>query len=654
LVISESVAYQLFGEENPIGNIISYEGYPAGKRDLMVSGVMKDLPENTHLEIDYLASMVGMDREEDNWGSFKPISIYGLLKEGQSVSDTEAKFPGLIQRYLSERSDAKALIFELEPLTRIHLYSKAGRQMKANGNIVYIYLFGGIGLLILLIACINFINLTTARSLTRLKEVGVRKVLGADRSQLIRQFLGESFVITVFALILALGMVEVFLPVFQTITGKTVLESFWNEPIIWALTVVLTLLVSLVSGAYPAFFISKFKPVESFRKKPSQLKPGKWNLSVRSSLVVVQFCISIGLITGVIVVISQLSYLREKDLGFHKEHVLVVPWGKNERPFLSQLEQNPQIIDYAISQNLPVNTRNYDGRSVNPEGMPKTIADAISVQSCITDAGFIPTYGIELIAGRNFSKKLITDSASFIINETAVKTFGWESPEAAIGKELRWSGSFDGHVIGVVKDFHLESMHESIDPLVMLTEPTYNWWKGFISLRLKPENLTETLTFVENNWRNLNPDGVYDYFFIDDSFQQLHEADQRFGNIVGYFAFLAIVIACIGLFGLIAFAAERRRKEMGIRKVLGASVKDLIWLITREFFFFILIASILAIPASWYLLNSWLGSFAYHIDLGIQNYFLSAGLTFFIGWLVMSYQSFAVARLNPVESLRDE
>ncbi|MEZ4849576.1 MAG: FtsX-like permease family protein [Bacteroidia bacterium] len=539
-------------------------------------------------------------------------------------------------------------------MTRIHLYSKAGRQMKANGNIVYIYLFGGIGLLILLIACINFVNLTTARSLTRLKEVGVRKVLGADRSQLIRQFLGESFVITVFALILALGIVEVFLPVFQTITGKTVLESFWNEPIIWALIVVLTLLVSLVSGAYPAFFISKFKPVESFRKKPSQLKSGKWNLSVRSSLVVVQFCISIGLITGVIVVISQLSYLREKDLGFHKEHVLVVPWGKNEKPFLSQLEQNPQIIDYAISQNLPVNTRNYDGRSVNPEGMPKTIADAISVQSCITDAGFIPTYGIELIAGRNFSEKLITDSASFIINETAVKTFGWESPEAAIGKELRWSGSFDGHVIGVVKDFHLESMHEAIDPLVMLTEPKYNWWKGFISLRLKPENLTGTLTFVENNWRNLNPDGVYDYFFIDDSFQQLHEADQRFGNIVGYFAFLAIVIACIGLFGLIAFAAERRRKEMGIRKVLGASVKDLIWLITREFFFFILIAAILAIPASWYLLNSWLGSFAYHIDLGIQNYFLSAGLTFFIGWLVMSYQSFAVARLNPVESLRDE
>ena len=286
--------------------------------------------------------------------------------------------------------------------------------------------------------------------------------------------------------------------------------------------------------------------------------------------------------------------------------------------------------------------------------MPQTREDAVDAQSCFTDPFFLETFGVELIAGRNFSEDLRSDSASYIINEAAVKAFGWNSPEESIGKELLWSGSREGKVIGVVKDFHLESMHSQIDPLVLLMEHRYNWWKGFVSIRIKPDHISETLAFLETNWKELNPEGVYDYFFIDESFQQLHQADQKFGKIVGYFAGLAIVIACIGLLGLIAFAAETRSKEIGIRKVLGASVRDVIWLLTRDFFRLILLASLLAVPLSYFFLTSWLEGFAYRISLGWQNYMLATGLTLIVGWIAMSYQSFKAANANPVESLRNE
>lgn len=645
VIITESTAQKYFGEEDPLGKVISYDGYPAGEEEMTVTGVMENLPSNSQFQFDFLASMVGVETEQDNWGSHKPIWTYVLLNEDASKSSLEQKLP----EYLDAQTSSSAVTNEvrLEPLKSVHLYSDFRGGFKPGGSITYVYLFSAIGLFILLIACINFINLSTARSLKRAAEVGVRKTLGAQRSELVKQFLGEAFVITFFALICGAFLAELALPVMNELAAKELSLNFFADPYLLPAMVGLLLLVGLAAGLYPALFLSGFKPVRVLGNRISAETSGG---NLRKGLVVFQFAVSIVLIVVTLTVHNQMDYVREKNLGFDKEQVVVLPYTGNADVLMDRFRQNPDITNASVSQRVPVNTINTDGRTVT---LPDK-TEPIRVESYLIDENFVDTYKLNIVAGRNISDELASDSSAFIINETAVTEFGWSNPQEALGKSLTWSGYKSGTIIGVVNDFHMTSLHEQIKPMVMHTIPSEQWWKTFISVRLKPGNVSETLSYLESNWNEVTPAGAYNYFFIDQSIQQLHNADQRTGRVFTYFAGLAILIACLGLFGLASYMTIKREKEVGIRKVFGANVANIVVLLSKDFIRLVGIGFIIAAPIAYLAMSRWLQNFAYHAEIGL-GIFVSAGLiALAVSMLSVSYQSAKAALMNPVKSIRSE
>ncbi len=645
VVLTETAARRLFGDTPAVGQVLCYEGYPAGERELIVSGVMRDLPANSQFRFDYLASLVGVQTEADNWGSRKPIWTYILLAQGTGSSELENKLDEYVEpHYPATSSDYR---LHLEPLTDVHLFSRFSGGFTAGSDINSVYLFSAIGFFILLIACVNFMNLATARSMKRAREVGLRKVLGAHRAQLVKQFLGEAVLLTLVSLLLSLLLLELLLPAFNSEFETALQLRYSQDGGLFLFLLGTTVMSGLLAGTYPAFFLSRFQPAKALRSRVTTQAGG---VNLRKVLVVFQFVISIVLIVGTLIVQRQLEYVKNKTLGFDKELIVVLPHSDNEAPLLDALSADSRIRAVSVSQRVPVNEINSDGRTVRLPHLP----EPVRVESYIVDDRFLVAYKMTVVAGRNFSREMASDTAAFVINETAAKVFGFRSPHEALGQQLTWTGYKQGRVIGVVEDFHTTSLHEAIAPTVLLMLPGEQWWRTFISVRIQPGELTGTLAFLESTWRRFTPHGVYDAFFIDGSLAQLHRADQQFGRIFAAFATLAIVIACLGLFGLAAYSAEQRTQEMGIRKVLGASVTGLVNLLSVEFIKLVAIASVIAWPIAWFAMSRWLANFAYRVEIGWWVFAWSAGLTLVIALVTVSTQAIRAALVNPVESLRCE
>jgi putative ABC transport system permease protein len=547
---------------------------------------------------------------------------------------------------------AKVTKIRLQPVTDIHLHSNLIFDT-ANGEITNVYLFSAIAVLILLIASVNFMNLATAVSLKRSKEVGVKKVLGAGRKQLIAQFLGESLLTSLLAVIVAIGFIELLLPVFNQLAQKTLTIHYLGSDSVIPGMLVLAVFLGFFSGSYPAFFLSAFVPVKVLKGTPGASSSHSGSKAgLRKTLIVFQFAISIVLVIGTGVVYQQLDYVRHKKLGFDKEQMV---WFRlptyrediNYDAFRDKLLQNPGVQMVARTSGLP------DGFMVRhgyrSEGM--STEDVSMLPTFSVDEQYFDLLGLEIVAGRKFSQDFISDTTAFILNESAAAHFGWSDPQAAIGQNLHREDGKDGRVIGVMKNFNHASLRKKIEPLILNVDPAT---LGLVLVKLKPGSIPETLNFLESTFREFFPSQAYEFSFLEDSLNNLYRAEMQQGKIFGYFSFLAIFIACLGLFGLSSFSAEQRTKEIGVRKVLGASISSIILLLSKEFTRLVAIAFIIGCPLAYYLMNNWLSDFAYRINLTPPIFLLAGALALLIALVSVSYNAIKAALANPVESLRYE
>ena len=664
VVLTRSTADKLFGSiDAAIGKVINYEN----SRDLLVTGVVEDVPENSHIKFDYLGSMRtlidmwGTDFFATNWGR-NNFGTYLLLSDNFPVERLRDQIPDFLDRHLTQLSmdnrgrmpetrPSLTTMLHLQKLTDIHLHSHLNSEWEVNGDIKNIYLFTVIAFFILLIACINFMNLATARSARRAREIGMRKVLGAQRKQLILQFLGESLFISFIALISALILAEAVLPYFNQFVGKHLALDFLENSLLLPGLLIMLLVVGLLAGSYPALYLSRFRPLAVIKDQTSK---GSSRSVFRTVLVVAQFAISIGLIICVGVVQSQVDFWLDKDLGYDREQIVILP---SDRGIMERMESvkadllgNTNIISVASSRLVPTNNlvNSWGGRRLD-SGEPEQLQFRLAVHEC--DYDFIDTYGIKIIAGRNFSREYGTDdSAAFILNEAAIAKLGWGKPDQAVGKPLEYGGQ-TGHVIGVVENFNFESLRNEIVPIILLITHTANYR---VSVRIRPEHVRETLQFLEAKWQQLRPDYPFEYHFLDDAYNNLYRAEIRLGEIFGVFSALAIFIACLGLLGLVAFIAEQKTKEIGIRKILGASVARIVLLLTGDFGRWILIANLIAWPVAWYGMNQWLQDFAYRIHIGLGIFAAAAVLALMIALITIAFQAVRAATANPVDALRYE
>lgn len=660
LVITKVIAEKYFGSEDPIGKVLTFKDW---KQAYRVTGVIEKVPANSHYHFDLFGSMVSLeDAKGTSWMQSDYFS-YLLLKEGQDYKKLEAKMPQIVDKYMAPqiekalgvtlaefRKKGNNIGLYLQPLTDIHLYSDFSLTLEPGGDIRYVYIFGAIALFILLIACINFMNLSTAGASKRAKEVGIRKVLGSIKYELIGQFLLESAILTFFALAMALVFVRVGLPFFNQLSGKELSLHFTNYPLIIAVLVVFGLTVSLLAGSYPAFFLSSFKPIAVLKSK--FMAAGK-TIGLRSGLVVFQFMISISLIIGTTIVYQQLSYIQGKKLGFDKDQLIVLrnSWalGKNEAILRDQLLKDPRVVNVTISGHLPVGPTNTSMSGTYPDEKMNQNRRTIIYQ---IDDRYVPTMGMELVAGRNFSKDFGTDSSGVIINEAAAKIYGWG--KGAVGHTVNRFLNNEGgkkayKVIGVVKDFHFRSLHEEIAPLAMVLENS----SGLV-IKVKTQNAAALLKDIKSQWDGFKVEEPFSYAFLDEEFNKAYQAEQKTGVILGVFTALTIFIACLGLFGLATFTAEQRIKEIGIRKVLGANVSQIVVLLSLDFVKLILIACLIAFPLGYWGMNKWLEDFVYKVDIKWPVFLLAATGALGVALLTISFQAIKAALTNPVKSLKSE
>jgi putative ABC transport system permease protein len=654
-VITEKTARRYFGVENPLGKLLKFgDGH-----DYAITGVIKNVPANSHLNFDILcsfASWISENKQEaEAWGRIRFFS-YVLMSPGTDVKQFTIKMQRLIDEKFGNRLKkiGGRLNVYLQPLTRIHLHSNFEMDFSNVGDIKTVYLFSGVALFILLIACINFINLATARFANRALEVGLKKTLGASRASLVRQFLGETFFITFLAVLSACLMAALALPLLSSISGQEFSAAIFLQPLYVLSFALFVILVGVVAGSYPAFFLSSFNPVQTLKGK---LKAGAASSLFRRILVVGQFAISIALVIGTIIIFEQLRFIRNKDLGFNKEQVLVlpIPQNKNISPdtIRDEIASTPGIAYAGLSAELP--GMGFRMTDFTPEG--RTDKEALLMQSMEIDDQFLPALDIKIVRGRNFTRDMKTDPAgALLINETAAARLGWKDP---IGKSITRADrgangqpvSISKTIVGIVKDFHTLSLHQKIEPLVIANTPG-NF--AFISLRISANHIQEIIPRLKANWRRLFPDQAFDSFFLDEAFGRMYQAEERFNKIFTSFAILAILISCLGLFGLAAYMTEKRTKEVGIRKVLGSSVFRIVFLLANEFGKWVLIANVIAWPLAYYFMNRWLQTFAYHTTIGIGVFFISGLAALAVALLSVGFQSIKAARANPVDSLRYE
>lgn len=662
VVISESAAQKYFGSTNVVGETLE----TIQENAYTVTGVMEDIPSNSHFNFDFIFSM---DNDIYPFGNYisHNFHTYLLLKEGTDPAEIEAKFNEYFDRYVQpvakqvlninsrkEFEDAgNKLEYSLFPVTRIHLHSDRSMEIMAGGNIQYVYIFSAVALFILLIACINFMNLSTARAAGRAREVGIRKVLGSARKQLIQQFMSEAILMALIAMILAVGIAYAALPAFNEVAAKTMSLGRVFQPDILMLLIALPFVVGLLAGSYPALFLSAFKPVQVLKGK---LNLGAKGGTFRNALVVFQFATSIILIIGTIVVYQQLDYIQNKNLGFNKEQVIIVDeayvLGSQVQTFKNEVQEMPGVQSSTLSGYIPVSSSSRNNNTFSKEAV-LTNDNAFGMQNWNVDYDYITTMGMEIVQGRNFSRDYGTDSSAVIINETTARIYGTEDP---IGKEIYGVTNFETGelttytIIGVVKNFHFESLRENIGPLgLFLGNST-----GLASFKVNAANIPEVLGSIKQKWEAMSPGIPFSYRFLDEAFDEMYRTEQRLGKIALIFSILAILVACLGLFGLSTFIAERRIKEIGIRKVLGATVSGLVQMLSKDFLKLVLISFIIATPIAWYAMNNWLQDFVYRIELS-WLYFVSAGfLALFIALSTVGYHAVKAAMINPAKNLRSE
>lgn len=664
VVLTASTARKYFGEADPVGQTLRFDN----RLDLTVTGVTPDVPSNTHFRFDLLGSIISQERSQDPIWVGNSFYTYVLMREGHTGAELEAQFPALVRKYAAPQLEQfigqsyDAILatgakydFYLQPLERIHLYSEADNDFAVNSDIQYVYILSAIAVFILLIACINFMNLSTARSAGRAREVGLRKVMGADRRQLMQQFLGESVLLAVGSLLIAFVLMQALLPLFNQVSGKELaLHPLRDAGVVLAL-VGIALGAGLLAGLYPAFVLSAFQPVEVLK---GQMATGARGLWMRRALVVTQFAISMILLVGTGVVFNQLRYMQHRDLGFRGAQVVVLPIEteamRQRYPALrEELLQHPGIEQVAAAGGVP---GRFDSDTIfRPEGGQEEDLRSFKVVSISED--YLETLQIPLVAGRSFSRDFPADSSqAYLLNETAVRMMGW-TPEEAIGKRVSWVARNDDAsdetrtVVGVVRDFHLESLQTEIRGMLMFLDPNE---ASNVVVRLEPENVPETLALLERTWATYEPAYPFRYFFLDQDFGRLYERERRLGNIFTGFTVLAVLIACLGLFGLASFITQQRTKEIGVRKVLGASVTQVLLLLSREFMRMVLAAAVVAFPVAWFVMDRWLSDFAYRTRLGWEVFALTALAALAIAWLTVSYQTLKAALADPVKSLRYE
>ncbi|MGN6213244.1 ABC transporter permease [Parafilimonas sp.] len=657
VVISKAFAKKYFGNADALGKSIVIGLHDAVYK---VTGVFDKMPSNSHFHFDALISISTWHVTNPTWSNLGMFT-YLLLNKNADPKKLEAKFQQLVAKYIvpevqrdmgislaEAQKSVNTFVFTLQPVTDIHLYSHTKYELEPNGDIQYVYIFSALALFILLLACVNFTNLSIARSVKRAKEVGIRKVMGSGKMQLIKQFLSESVLMSFCAMLLAAGFIILLLPYFNQLSGKQItVSSFFNYKAI-AFMLILVLLVGVVAGVYPSFFLSSFNPVKVLKGSASA---GKQKNILRSGLIVFQFFVSTALIIATIIVYQQLNYMQNKKLGYDKEQVLFLPdgrlMGNNQDAFRQQVLQDGRVVAASISRYVPGSDM-MDGTQVHPVNENGNGAE-IHMNIYHVDYDYLKTLGMQMKQGRFFSKAFSTDSQVVVINEAAVNELGWNKIDP-VGKTIVRSGQKAFKVIGVIKDFNYTSAKQKIAPLMMMLGNNY----GGLIIKIKTNDIPGFLNDLKTKWNAFNPQGPLSYTFLDDNFAALYASELRTQQIFSAFAVIAIIIAGLGLFGLSAFVIEQRTKEIGIRKVLGASVQNVWLLVSKEFLTLVIIAFIIAVPVAYWAMHQWLQGYAYRIDIGAGIFIIAGFSTVLIAVITISFQSIKAAIANPVKSLRTE
>jgi putative ABC transport system permease protein len=648
VLITEDMAKKYFGHEDPMGKILRRDN----KDNVVVTGVLKNIPANSHLQFDFIMPMSAIAhtdwRLRDNiWASY---DFYDYIQLDENFKATPVALAALSKqanKIVAEHIKENAPDIRLQPLTDIHLRSDYHSNLPGQGNIQYVNVFFVVALFILAVACINFMNLATARSARRAKEVGLRKVVGAGRMQLIGQFLGESLFISFIALFIAVIIVYLLLPVFNNLAGKQLSIQLLDGKLI-ALLLGIAVFTGLISGSYPALFLSGFKPVEVL-KGNRRVMGG--NLNFRNGLVVVQFVVSIVLLAGTAIVYRQLNYVRNRDIGYNKSNLLYMPMtgemGDKQRALNSELKTNPLTANFTTISD-PISNLGSSTYGLAWEGSTPADSNTWFTKAWVND-GFFDVLGMKMASGRALSTTEFADSGNYVINETAAKIMGM-TPATVIGKSLTFNGG-KGIIVGVVKDFNYKPAQTAIEPMIL----AFNKWNGGIVLvRTQPGKTEATIQALEKISKQLNPSFPFSYGFVDQDINNLYKGEQQMGSLFNVFAIIAIFISCMGLYGLSAFMAEQRTKEIGVRKVLGASVFNVVYLLSTGFTKLVFIAIVIAIPIAWFAMNKWLSSFAYRINVGWAIFLIASLGALSIAWITVSYESVKAAIVNPVKSLRRE
>ena len=662
IIISETTANKYFSSTDPMGRSLRLDN----REDYRITGVFRDIPANSHFHFDLIASLESLDESRLQRWDGNNFFTYLLLRPDSDPAVLQAKFPGLIRKYLGpwikqafgrslEEMFASGvrLEYHLQSLGDIHLRSQLQSEIEVNGDIRFVYIFSAIALLILAIAASNFINLSTARSAGRSREAGIRKVLGSERRQLVCQFLADSLLLSTLAVILGLLLTTIALPWFNNLTAKKIDLAGTGIGFVAASAALMTLLVGLLAGLYPAWRLAAAKPVEVLKGK---LAAGIRGGRLRSVLVVFQFAISMILIIGTLAIFRQLHFIQNKNLGFEKDQVLVLQNAylleKQAVVFKNEMLKHPAVVSGTVSGFLPVPPTSRNDSSLFPKGNIQS-SSSVLAQNWTVDADYIKTMGMKIAAGRVFAEDAPADRTAVIINQAAARQFGWQE---SLGREISFPQDGDlktfinRTVIGVIEDFHFESLRSPIGPLVMFLGENRNR----ISFRFQARNTAAVLNELKRQWQRFAPGQPFEYSFMDESFAELYRAEKRLGSIFSVFAGLAIFVACLGLLALTSFMAEKRTKEIGVRKVLGATVSEIAVLLSREFVKWVGIAALIAWPLAYYAMHRWLQGFAYRTGIGIGLFILSSLLALLIAIATVSFQAIRAARANPIESLHYE
>ncbi len=649
MALTPAAAQAWFGNEGPVGKTMTFLDGPA-KWEMRVTGILENIPSNSHLQFDYLASFSTIkafmgENALEEYINFNYYT-YLLLPRNVSPQSIVAKFPDFLRKYRGEDT-AKNTALALHPLTDIHLTTDVTWDVGTNSDKKYLYIFSAVAFFILIIAGINFINLSTARAALRAREVGVRKVVGAYRRQLMLQLFGESTLASVLAMILALASLQLLAPFLSNILGHAISFDPFADTGLLLMLIDLGLFTGVLAGIYPAMVLSAFDPAKVLK---GQMTRGVKGALLRKSLIVVQFGIAVFLLVAIITVYNQLHHMKSRDLGFKKEQVvflsLTAPLKERFETFRQNLLSSANVLNVSLAGSVP--GRVGTSRGYQWPGQEKD-QDGKSFYTMFVDHQTIGALGLQLLQGRNFSNEISTDATSgYILNETAVRELGWDDP---IGKPFKVWDEEMGQVIGVVKDFNFRSLHQKIEPLVLDIKPEWSWTAA---IRIAPNGVANTLSFVQTQWRALEPDLPLSYRFLDADFDRLYRSEERLGQLFSSFAFLALFVACLGLFGLASFTAEQRTREIGIRKVLGATVAEILLLLSKEFTKLVAFAFLVAAPFAYFAMSTWLQNFAYHINLGFTPFLLGGGLALIIALVTVSAQALKAALANPIEALRYE